>query len=158
MATRGTAFLISDKYILETLEFNGDMYRDGLGQDMVNLLSGVKNVKDFKDGIDKFNKENHSYNGFDLETIRVRSNYITENTRGEDIIKFTDENYFELYFSDWTFWKNISSKDITFKTREGSKSVLKKGEVVAFNFGKSAGCYHGNEPTLEETLISLMPD
>ena len=157
MATRGTAFLVSDKYILETLEFNGDMYRDGLGQEMVNILHDVKNVRDFKDGIDKFNKENHSYNGFDLETIRVRSNYITENTRGEDIIRFTDENYFKLYFSDWTFWKNLSSKDITFKTREGASILLKKGEVVSICFGKKAAHYFGIKKQLDEMLEEIMP-
>jgi hypothetical protein len=131
MATRGTAFLVTDKYILETVEFNGDMYRDGLGQEMVNILNEVKNVNDFKEGVDNFNKENHDYEGFDLSTLRVRVNYIEENTRGEDIIKFTDENYFKLYFSDWTFWKNLSSKDITFQTREYGKVRLNKGEVVA---------------------------
>jgi hypothetical protein len=157
MATRGTAFLVTDKYILETVEFNGDMYRDGLGQEMVNILNEVKNVNDFKEGVDNFNKENHDYEGFDLSTLRVRVNYIEENTRGEDIIKFTDENYFKLYFSDWTFWKNLSSKDITFQTREYGKVRLNKGEVVAICFGKNVGHYFGTKKSLEKDLESIMP-
>lgn len=149
--TRGTAFLVTDKYILETLEFNGDMYRDGCGQEMVNILHEVKNVNDFKEGIDSFNKENHDYKGFDLSTLRVRNDYIEENTRGEDIVKFTDDNYFKLYFSDWTFWKNLSSKDITFKTREGASILLKKGGVVSICFGKKAAHYFSSDKVLEHS-------
>lgn len=149
MATRGTAFLVTDKYILETLEFNGDMYRDGCGQEMINMLHEVKNVNEFKEGIDNFNKENHKYQGFDLSTLRVRNNYIEEDTRGEDIVKMTDENYFDIYFSDWTFWKNLSSKDITFKTREGASILLKKGEVVSICFGKKAAHYFGSDKVLK---------
>lgn len=149
--TRGTAFLVTDKYILETLEFNGDMYRDGCGQELVNILHEVKNVNDFKEGIDSFNKENHDYKGFGLSTLRVRNNYIEENTRGEDIVKFTDDNYFKLYFSDWTFWKNLSSKDITFKTREGASILLKKGEVVSICFGKKAAHYFSSDKVLEHS-------
>ena len=152
MATRGTAFLVTDNYILETLEFNGDMYRDGYGQEMVNILYDVKNVNEFKEGIDSFNKQSHDYQGFDLSTLRVRGNYIEENTRGEDIVKMTDENYFDIYFSDWTFWKNLSSKDITFKTREGASILLKKGEIVAICFGKSAAHYFGTKKSLKKVL------
>jgi len=157
MATRGTAFLVTDNYVLETLEFNGDMYRDGCGQEMVNILNDVKNVNEFKEGVDSFNKENHGYKGFDLSTLRVRSNYIEENTRGEDVVKMTDENYFDIYFSDWTFWKNLSSKDITFKTREGASILLKKGEVVSICFGKKAAHYFGIKKQLDEMLEEIMP-
>ena len=154
--TRGTAYLVTDNYIIESLEFNGDMYRDGCGQEMVDILSNAKTSNDFKQGIETFNQENHKYQEFELNWVRVRSNYIEENTRGEDIIQFTDENYFKLYFSDWTFWKNLSSKEITFRTREGGKIVLPVGEVVAINFGKKAAHYFGNEKKLDEMLEEIM--
>lgn len=155
--TRGTAYLVTDNYIIESLEFNGDMYRDGCGQEMVDILSNAKTSNDFKKGIETFNQENHKYQEFELNWVRVRSNYIEENTRGEDIVQFTDENYFKLYFSDWTFWKNLSSKEITFRTREGGKIVLPVGEVVAINFGNNAAHYFGTEKQLDEMLDEIMP-
>ena len=46
--TRGTVYLISDKYIIETQEFNGDMYLDGRGGEVLTLLENVYCLKTFK--------------------------------------------------------------------------------------------------------------
>ncbi len=151
--TRGSAFLIADEYMIESIEFNGDMYRDGLGQDMINMLEKNENVSQFKAGIEGFNKENHGYEEVELDWLRVRSDYIEENTRGEYIITFDDNNYFKLYFSDWTFWKNISSKDVTFRTREYGKIKLEKGQTVAINFGYQAAHYFGHEEFVAEETV-----
>ena len=55
--TRGSAFLIADEYMIESIEFNGDMYRDGLGQDMINMLEKTENVSQFKSGIEGNNRK-----------------------------------------------------------------------------------------------------
>ena len=53
-------------------------------------------------------------------------------------VEMTDENYFKKFFSDWTFWKNISNKEIRFKTRDNVILSLKPKEQIAINFGKSS--------------------
>ena len=138
--TRGTIYFVTDNYIVESLEFNGGMYREEHGQFVVDMLKSVKSLSDFKEKLENFNKENHDYKE-ELCHTRIRSQYFSKNHRDDEEIVFTDENYFNLYFSDWTFWLNFSSNDITFKTREGMKIILPKKEVVAITFGNNAAHY-----------------
>ena len=130
--TRGTVYLISDKYIIETQEFNGDMYLDARGGEVLTLLENVYCLKTFKKEIIKFNKDNFDYN---CQLFYPKElNYFMKNKT----IEMTDENYFKKFFSDWTFWKNISNKEMRFKTRDNVILSLKPKEQIAINFGKSS--------------------
>lgn len=137
--TRGTIYFITDKYILETTEFNGSMYPEECGNGVIERLSNVNSIKDFKNEIKDFNKKNHDYDSQLFYPIK-RSTYISEET-------IVMKDYFKNFFSDWTFWKNCSSKTITFKTRDGKEIILEPSEQVAINFGREAG--HFKTPKLE---------
>lgn len=130
--TRGTLFLICDELIIKSIEFNGDMYPDGHGQEIIKCLEETETGGDFSDFIEKFNKENHGYK--DVESLIFpleKSRYINNGK-----VVMTDDNYFEDFFSDWTFWKNISKKAIKIKTIDSSKLItLLPNEQVAINFG-----------------------
>tara|TARA_R110000803_G_scaffold112660_4_gene181029 strand:- start:2689 stop:3279 length:591 start_codon:yes stop_codon:yes gene_type:complete len=137
--TRGTAYLITNKYIMSTQEFNGDMYLDGKGKDMIDCLDRSNCLKTFKTEIYKFNKENFDYNE-ELFYPEELSYFL--DLKGEEnsyTLEMTDKNYFDKFFSDWTFWKNISNKNVTIKTRDNIILTLKPKEQIAINFGKSAG-------------------
>lgn len=127
--TRGTLFLITDNLIIESIEFNGDMYPEGHGQHIISGLEKIENVADFKSFVEKFNKENHNYTTDEVVFPRERDFY------GSKTIVMSDEEYFRKFGSDWTFWKNISDKSVTIKTRENKNIVLKPSEQVAISFG-----------------------
>ena len=139
--TRGTIYFVTDKYIIETLEFNGDMYPSGHGNDVIGRLENVDSIKTFKKEIIEFNKSAHNYDEGLFHPTK-RSQYLSS----KNIVDMKD--YFNDFFSDWTFWKNCSSKDITFVTRENEKIILKPNEQVAINFGHKDGNY--SSPQLEE--------
>ena len=129
--TRGTAYLITDKQIVSTQEFNGDMYPDGHGEEMIKRLEKVKTTTDFKSTIKKFNENNHNYKDCKLIFTEPKSKYANKN-----VVVMTDENYFNLFFSDWTFWKNISKEIIIIKTTDKKAIELTPGSQVAINFGR----------------------
>jgi hypothetical protein len=140
--TRGTIYYVSDKYIVSTLEFNGDMYPDdgGHGQTVMNFLSQSNSLKEFKRNVNQFNLNTFNY-AEELFYPCKRSIYIDEKLTIDEIDM---KDYFPKFFSDWTFWKNKSSKDIVFITREGEKIVLEPDEEVAINFGRIEGHYRGH--------------
>lgn len=141
MATRGTIYLITDKYIMSTLEFNGDMYKDGYGGEIMEELEYVKSLKDFRKTITNFNNRNHQYNEDLFYPVQKKAFLTKKGT--EYIIEMTDDNYFTKFFSDWTFWKNISNEKIIISTRnEYHKNIeLKPKEQIAINFGRYDGHY-----------------
>jgi hypothetical protein len=131
--TRGTFYLICEGLVIESIEFNGDMYPSGHGRKAIKMLEDVETANDFRLGIEKFNKEEH-HNYQDIESLtfpRKTKDYIKS-----DKILMNSETYFEKFFSDWTFFKNISEKTITIHPREGKKLItLKPMEQVAISFG-----------------------
>lgn len=127
--TRGSFYLITDKYIVASVQFNGDMYLEGHGLDAIKMLSKVKTLKEFKATIEEFNKDRHQYEE-QLTYPEKRSYYITEN----NVIDF-NENYFSKFNSDWTFWKNVSTNDVTFLTRDKGTIILKPNKDIAINYG-----------------------
>jgi len=128
--TRGTFYAITEKLIIGTIEFNGDMYPEGHGNDVMNSLEEVKNVSDFNNMVNEFNSENHNYEMHKLLYPEKRSFYMRKDT-----VSMTDDNYYEKFFSDWTFWKNLSKNIVTIKTRDKKSITLNPGEQVAISFG-----------------------
>lgn len=126
---------------MSTLEFNGDMYQDGYGGEIMEDLLDVHCLKDFRKVITEFNDRNHQYNE-KLFYPNHRKDFLIKKGN-KHIVEMTDENYFKEFFSDWTFWRNVSSETISISTRnEYHKNIeLKPKEQVAINFGHYDGHY-----------------
>lgn len=145
--TRGRAYLITtDKKILCSIEFNGNMYPEGSGRDFLNGLNKVDSEEAFERFIFEFNRDNHNYEdeqlvftetGFDVDGLSQAINWL------KMTITMTNENYFKLFFSDWTFWKNISNETVKIKTRDKKTITLKSGQAIAIRFGESKYRYRG---------------
>lgn len=134
---------------MSTLEFNGDMYQDGYGGEIMEDLLDVHCLKDFRKIMTEFNDRNHQYNQR-LFYPNHRKNFLTKKETiwgRKNTIEMTDENYFKDFFSDWTFWKNVSNETIIISTRDNQEEQdnpgieLKPKEQVAINFGHYSGHY-----------------
>lgn len=129
--TRGKFVLITDKQVYISIEFNGDMYPDGHGVDAFRRLIRVNDVDEFMNEVSSFNNDNFQYR----EEL-VFMNSLEWFKQAKDFRK----DYFDMWFSDWLYIKNISSEPVEFITRSGAEGKSEKrkvmqGEVVAFNFG-----------------------
>lgn len=131
--TRGTFYLICDTLIIESIEFNGDMYPDGHGQKAIKLLEETENANDFRIGIETFNKENHNYQDVDALTYPRKKNSYFKSGK----VLMTEQNYFKKFGSDWTFWKNISDETVIIRTKDKKEIALEPMEQVALNYGES---------------------
>lgn len=137
--TRGTIYCITDTFIVHTTEFNGDMYPEGHGLNVIKGLKKVKSIEEFNKFAEDFNDNKHNYTGnithLDHRSIIMRG----------DKISMTDENYYEKFFSDWIFIKNLSTKEVIISTREKKTISLLPGEQVAINFGHFEDNYKTEE-------------
>ena len=130
--TRGTFYLIGHHHYYRSCEFNGDMYPDGHGRLAKELLDRVETTQDFFKMVAYFNDTNHKYSDeYPLVYVKDRNDLNTD---------FNDE-YFEHWFSDWVFIKNISDSPLTFTYRpsegqtEKETVEVKKGGLLIVNFG-----------------------
>lgn len=138
--TRGQIAIITKTHILTSIEFNGDMYLPtrkwcGHGQRAINALKRVNDVADYHYEVAKFNKENHHYN--DIEERLVYKMDLST-------LDFT-KDYFDNWFSDYIYLKNISDNSVTINTSVrddagrsiGTKEVeLKPSAIVVLCFGR----------------------
>jgi len=126
--TRGTLYLILKKGVVGSTEFNGDMYPEGHGDMTLKLLRTVKDVPDFIKILKKINK----VFGYPLE--EVEKTYKVDQKHDKPI----DFNikYYDRFFSDWVFFKNLTDKTVKFVTTDSRKIVnLKPNETIRFPFG-----------------------
>ena len=134
--TRGTFYLVTgSSTVLGSLEFNGDMYPEGYGDDALRMLRLVSNEKEFEAMVEEFNSKRHNYEDEQI------SYAITNMFDNDSFINF-NENYFERFFSDWIFIKNLSSKEINFIDGNDKKDIIKVGETIRLNFGKISKYSH----------------
>lgn len=161
--TRGTLFLIEKSKrdrikITETCEFNGDMYKDGHGKEVMKGLKEVKNLEEFKKFVIQFDQDNFNYQSepgdyFKFYTCKEPHAWFfyPGERSGKNIIHiyFRHESYFHFFFSDWTFWKNLTNIEVLFHTIhpkvykeeeykliEGNPIKLLPNECVAISFGR----------------------
>ena len=135
--TRGSAFLILKDKVLESVEFNGNMYPEGYGDDFLEGLKECQNEKDFKQFIYNFNQENFQYKEKLVYEVKIED-FFDELKKGERVIDFNN-NYFERFFSDWVFFKNLSGIPIKFITSNEDikrKIILNDKMSIRFNFGE----------------------
>lgn len=145
MATRGTGYLLLKGNVLSSTEFNGDMYPSGHGDDFFNGIKGVKNKKQFGDFLKAFNDERFRYQE-ELVYKDKNTDFYDVMANDELIIDFNNE-YFERFFSDWIFFKNLTGSPVKFITRgdDGKyddtieEITVLNGGSFRFNFGRVEG-------------------
>lgn len=128
--TRGQITVIAKYYgskeptIITSIEFNGDMYMDGHGKQVVNLLKKVVDIANYQYAVAKFNNEHHHYNDPQL----------TYNLNNLNVLDFT-KDYFENWFSDYVYLKNITDETVCIKTSNGEHE-LNPGDIAVLCFGR----------------------
>lgn len=147
--TRGKIILINNEKnklkLTGTCEFNGDMYFSegnwrGHGENIVINLKDIETIKDFKRYIKYFDKAYFNYQSkckdyFHFWTLNNNEDDIFKN----EIINLCD-NYFEFWFSDYLYFKNVSEKDIKIiynnNNNEVKDIIIKNNEIKVFYFGE----------------------
>lgn len=143
--TRGQIAIIYNAYhetktrVMTSIEFNGDMYlKGGHGVEVIRQLKKVNDVADYQYIVAKFNCDHHHYNDCD------RLTYDTENEKALSMLDFT-KDYFENWFSDYVYLKNITKGIITIKTEKRNdngdviglvETELEPYDIVVLCFGE----------------------
>lgn len=128
--TRGQITIITKNKVITSIEFNGDMYVDGgYGEEVIDALKQVNDVANYQYEVAKFNNSNHHYN--DIDALTYKQNLET--------LDFT-KNYFENWFSDYIYIKNIANENMTIVTSGrdiGVKEVtLVPNAIAVLCFGR----------------------
>jgi hypothetical protein len=134
--TRGSLYIIvpvknsSQLKMLRTVEFNGEQYPDGYGDETLEGLREVKNQAGLKRLALKIN-EYYNYPEKEVNKLYPVS------MDGKTLIDFNNK-YFERFFSDWVFFKNLTEKEINFVTSGDNREVItaKPNETIRFSFGQ----------------------
>lgn len=131
--TRGTLVLIMNNAIISSCEFNGDMYPDGHGKVVYDLLKEVKSKEDFEKVVKDFNDECFQYKD---------NLFYKKDLKWFEQAKSLSHAYYDNWFSDWLFFKNISDDSVIITDCNGKKIEIQPDGVYAFNFG--------NDPDTED--------
>lgn len=153
--TRGRIVLITNDAVYTTTEFNGDMYYDYYGKEVIEGLKSVESYDDYLDFADKFNSENFEYPKQIVYQIgELETDKDIERMK---ILFDMSNNYFENWDSDYLYIKNISTKNWDFVLRDEDWDItLKPGEICSLNFGRLAKDYDGNnriEKHIKEDIV-----
>jgi len=122
--TRFQIAVIKDGVIYTSAEFNGDGYWDGHGKNVYAALQNIATVEEWKEYVTKFNSETFQY---DEELhYEIEDEY-------DDYLDMS-KDYYEKWFSDYIYIKNIGEGEVEFVTGNG-KAMLEPDDVGVFNFG-----------------------
>lgn len=135
--TRGQIVIFHDEGITTSTEFNGDMYFAsdewaGHGTEVVEALKDIHSLEDYKKFVTAFNKEHFKYEEelFYNPLTDGRAKY-TE----AQILDMT-EGYFDKWFSDYLYFKNLREYDVVLITDDGNMLTIESGGILALNFGE----------------------
>lgn len=127
--TRGQIAIVTPEgRILTSTEFNGDMYYEGYGKDVFDDLECVNIVEEYKEFVERFNRDNFSYSDRDL-FYDCNDSYFN-----------MQDDYFGKWFSDYVYIKNLSEKPVVFTDADGKKIQLDTDTTAVFNFGEFVAC------------------
>lgn len=122
--TRGRIAIITPEgTILTSTEFNGDMDYTGHGQELYDNLECVETVEEYETLVREFNDENFRYE--DIETYECDDSYLD-----------MKNDYFDKWFSDYVYIKNLSEKPVVFTDANGKKTRLDTETTAVFSFGE----------------------
>lgn len=128
--TRGKIVLVTNKTTYTSVEFNGGMYWDWFGKEIVPALQKVSSYKDYVTLVTKFNSNHFEYP--EMLTNNLRTFKQRKLLRLFDMSSY----YLQKWFSDYLYIKNISGKPLTVKTRNNLIVMLNTNGVLILNFGK----------------------
>ena len=144
--TRGTFYVILSNKTLRSAEFNGDMY--GSSRDdpqfqesghyplAIEMLKRVRSAKDFRQMILDFDEQaGFRYFSDSLEKP-VFSDYFGAVFTKKRKVVFDKKTYFDYFFSDYLFLKNLSKKSFTFIDMNKKVIVAEPNDIVTFYFGE----------------------
>lgn len=120
---RGRIAIVTDNgRILSSTEFNGNMNLDGYGKDVFDQMENIASEEEFRGYIKEFNEANFNYNE-------------------ELIFEFDDDcfdmknNYYEKWFSDYIYIKNLSEKPIIIHDAQDKLIELDSDITAVFYYG-----------------------
>lgn len=181
--TRGTLFYYeSDDKIYSSAEFNGDMYHgtpeepDGIGDEVIALMSGLNSLDDFKEVLKQINKhykyeEGNEYYIVDdkavAEDIELTIEWIDKerlDLKGSDLDPrtwkarptFKDLRTWRFWgvpnLSDYSYIYNNSGKDLVLTTKSNEpEMIIPDGALGVLNYGrKDCICKDGKMTDLRE--------
>lgn len=125
--TRGKFAIIKDDGVYTSYEFNGDMYvrGNGHGKDVAERLSKVNNEEDFVREVNDFNENEFGYDD------EFEKPYFIEKKAD-----FTHATYFDKYFSDYVYLKNLTDETKEIISFEGEKLEIEPNQILVFSFGR----------------------
>lgn len=123
--TRGQiAVVLPDGSILTSVEFNGNMFLSYHGRNIVDELMYVENEADYRKFVEEFNEKHFQYKERSL-FFDCDDSYFDMST-----------GYFDKWFSDYVYIKNLSDKPVVFTDSQRRKIQIDSEVVTAFNFGE----------------------
>lgn len=141
--TRGQIVLFTEGKVLSSIEFNGDMYPPandgwvGYGQDVIDGLKMVGSVQEYEDFVRKFNADHHDYKDvkqFVYDALAIYNKDYNKNVTEECLLDMQD-GYFDKWFSDYLYFKNIRDEEVTVYDDEGKAVIVKPQGILVLNFG-----------------------
>ena len=122
--TRFQIAVIKDGVIYTSTEFNGDGYWSGHGEVVYKALQNITTVEEWKKYVTKFNSETFEYS--EKLHYKIEGEY-------DNYLDMT-EDYYDNWFSDYIYIKNLGEDGVEFITDNG-KTILESNDVAVFNFG-----------------------
>lgn len=125
--TRGKFAIITDKGMFTSYEFNGDMYntKNGHGPEVIERLGRVNNKADLVREVEEFNAKNFGYEGEFNEPYFI-----------EKSVDFCRNTYFDKYFSDYVYVKNLCSETKKIIDYHGKEVEIEPNQILVFGFGQ----------------------
>lgn len=119
--TRFQIAIITEDGIKTSTEFNGDGYWEGYGQYVYEALKNITTEEEWRNYVTEFNSKTFQYE---------------EELHYDVPDAFLDmaENYFQKWFSDYIYIKNLTDESVGFTTENGY-TELDENEIGVFNFG-----------------------
>ena len=130
--TRGNLIIIDKDSIIESIQFNGDMYPEGKGLHAIEVLVNSNTSIDFLNLLEDFDDKYFHYRK-DYGDELFNTIYYTDNTNS--YLDFS-QDYYKKFNSDYIYIKNISDKNKSIVDKNNKTISIKPNEIIAFYFGK----------------------
>lgn len=129
--TRGKlAIVANNRHLFCSVEFNGDMYIEGNGEEAMNALDEVNEAGDFNEAVKSFNEVAFNYE--DRELVFDMSEWY-------DAMLDMSHDYFDNWFSDYVYLRNVSDETITVTDANDAAVEVAPLTTAVFNFGRFTG-------------------